>query len=93
MNSPKTYEIMELAQKYEIDEYLSFTAFHCKKQGKMLPLRVYTALANQVIVCSMRFFYQGCVILECLFRLECSKSKQTPNGEQIDYSPFGKKSK
>ena len=27
MNSPKTYEIMELAQKYEIDEYLSFTVF------------------------------------------------------------------
>lgn len=24
MNSPKTYEIMELAQKYEINEYLSF---------------------------------------------------------------------
>ena len=27
MNSPKTYEIMKLAQKYEIDEYLSFNVF------------------------------------------------------------------
>ena len=28
MNTPKTYEIMELAQKYEIDEYLSFNVFY-----------------------------------------------------------------
>ena len=28
MNSPKTYEIMELAQKYEIDECLSFNVFY-----------------------------------------------------------------
>ena len=27
--------------------YLSFAAFNCKKQGKMLPLRIYTALANK----------------------------------------------
>ena len=27
MNSPKTYEIMELTQKYQIDEYLSFNVF------------------------------------------------------------------
>ena len=27
MNSPKTYEIMELAQKYEIDKCLSFNVF------------------------------------------------------------------
>ena len=27
MNSPKTYEILKLAQKYEIDEYLSFNVF------------------------------------------------------------------
>ena len=27
MNSPKTYEIIKLAQKYEIDEYLSFNVF------------------------------------------------------------------
>ena len=27
MNSPKTYEIMKFAQKYEIDEYLSFNVF------------------------------------------------------------------
>ena len=28
MNSPKTYEIMELGQKYEINEYLSFNVFY-----------------------------------------------------------------
>ena len=27
MNSTKTYEIMELAQEYEIDKYLSFNVF------------------------------------------------------------------
>ena len=27
INSPKNYEITELAQKHEIDEYLSFNVF------------------------------------------------------------------
>ena len=27
IKSPKTYEIMELAQKYQMDEYLSFNVF------------------------------------------------------------------
>ena len=31
MNSPKTYEIIESAKKYEIDKYLSFTVFYLQK--------------------------------------------------------------
>ena len=53
MNTPKTYEIMELAQKYEIDEYLSFNVFLLQMTRGNAVTQSFTAIVNQKYGCPL----------------------------------------